>query len=68
MCVEAKMIKFRTSFDTKNTVANRGYDISFSYGLVDFAHETHLSIEGLLNQADSLMYEHKMQISGGGLR
>lgn len=67
-CVEAKMIKFRTSFDTKNTVANRGYDISFSYGLVDFAHETHLSIEGLLNQADLLMYEHKMQIRGGGLR
>ena len=63
---EAEMLKLSASLATRNIVANRGYDISFSYGLVDFQPEIHHSIEGLLSQADSLMYEHKMQTPEGG--
>lgn len=59
---EAKLATFRASLQTKNAAARRGYDISFSCGLVDFEPKTHRSIEGLLRQADSLMYEHKMQM------
>ena len=57
----AKMTKLKASIETKNIDANRGYAISFSYGLVDFKPDTHHSIEDLLGQADVLMYEHKMQ-------
>ena len=63
---EAEMLKLSASLATRNIVANRGYDISFSYGLVDFQPEIHHSVEGLLSQADSLMYEHKMQTPEGG--
>lgn len=58
---EVEMLKLSASLAIRNSEANRGYDISFSYGLVDFQPEIHHSIEGLLSQADSLMYEHKMQ-------
>lgn len=62
---EVEMSKLRASLAIRNSEANRGYDISFSYGLVDFQPEIHHSIEGLLSQADSLMYEHKMQTPEG---
>lgn len=58
---EAKMAKFKVSLAARNLEADRGYDISFSYGLVDFKPEVHRSIDDLLSQADTLMYKHKIQ-------
>ena len=58
---ENKIARFRASLEKSNKQANRGYDISFSYGLVEFEPEVHHSIEGLLIQADSLMYERKQK-------
>ena len=40
-----------------NQEANRGYDIAFSYGIVEFNSEKHHAIEELLVNGDSLMYE-----------
>ena len=42
-----------------NQEANRGYDIEFSYGIVEFNSEKHHAIEELLVNGDSLMYEVK---------
>lgn len=42
-----------------NQEANRGYDIAFSYGIVEFNSEKHHAIEELLVNGDSLMYEVK---------
>lgn len=53
--------KFRTSLDEYNRQSKRGYDISFSYGVVEFDHDRHSSIEALLMEGDSLMYECKKQ-------
>ena len=39
--------------------ANRGYDVSFSYGIVEFHPEKHCAIEALLAVGDALMYEIK---------
>ena len=58
---EDKVEKFRASLEKHDKAANRGYVMSFSYGLVKFEPEIHHSIEGLLAQADSLMYERKLQ-------
>ena len=44
-----------------NQEANRGYDIAFSYGVVEFNSEQHSAIEELLVNGDSLMYEVKKE-------
>ena len=51
--------KFSHSLKKFNQEANRGYDISFSYGLVEFNPEKHCEIETLLAVGDALMYEAK---------
>jgi diguanylate cyclase (GGDEF)-like protein len=51
--------RFRRSLMKYNQDANRGYNISFSYGIVEFNPETHSSIDDLLADGDSLMYEVK---------
>jgi diguanylate cyclase (GGDEF)-like protein len=51
--------RFRLSVDTYYREAGRGYDISFSEGIVEVECDQNSSIEALLNQADSLMYKHK---------
>ena len=56
-----KIVKFRSSLEESNKAANRGYDISFSYGLVEFESGIHHSIEDLLIQADSMMYQRKQR-------
>lgn len=42
-----------------NHEANRGYDIAFSHGIVEFNPDKHSTIEDLLAEGDSLMYEVK---------
>ena len=51
--------KFRHSLKRYNQEENRGYDVSFSYGIVEFNPEKHCAIEELLTVGDSLMYEVK---------
>ena len=51
--------KFLQSLEKYNTETVRGYDISVSYGIVEFNHDKHGTVEALLADADSLMYKHK---------
>ncbi len=53
------MARFEQSLEKYNKKANRGYDITFSYGVVEFRPDNHLSVEALLAEGDSLMYQHK---------
>ena len=53
------MEKFRHALDRHNHQARRGYDISFSYGIVEYDPTRHDSIEALLIDGDTLMYECK---------
>jgi len=56
---EATVARFSESLDNYNNQSNRGYDISFSVGVVTVEHDQAYTLEELLNQADSLMYENK---------
>ena len=51
--------KFSNSLKKYNQEANRGYDISFSYGIAEFNPEKFCAIEELLAVGDSLMREIK---------
>jgi len=51
--------RFSRSLEKYNKEANRGYDIVFSYGVVEFNPEKRTVIEELLVNGDSLMYEVK---------
>jgi len=55
------MEKFCNTIDKYNHEASRGYDITFSYGIVEFDPVKHDSIESLLSESDALMYECKKQ-------
>ena len=57
--VEVVIDRFNKSLDAHNQQQKRGYDISFSYGIVEFNHEKQTTIEELLDEGDSLMYESK---------
>ncbi len=57
--------RFRQSVDAYNQAAERGYDISFSDGIVTVEGDQTRSIEALLSRADSLMYEDKQERSVG---
>lgn len=51
--------RFEQSIEKRNKEANRGYDISFSYGVVEFDPDKHPTLQALLAEGDALMYEHK---------
>ncbi len=51
--------KFAQSLDTYNIEAKRGYDIEFSYGVVEYKPGQHASVDDLLADGDALMYEVK---------
>lgn len=55
------MKRFTRSLEKFNQKASRGYDITFSYGIVEFDPDKHDSVEALLTEGDSLMYECKKQ-------
>lgn len=48
--------RIRQSLVKQNLEANRGYDISFSHGIVEFDPGKHPTIEAMLADGDSLMY------------
>lgn len=56
---EDSMQRFRQSVKKYNQNINRGYEISLSYGVVEMDPDRHQTIETLLADADSLMYEIK---------
>lgn len=56
---EATIYRFRNCINEFNRKANRGYQLSFSEGVVAVDNKKKNSIEELLSQADSLMYKNK---------
>ena len=56
---EKTISRFRNSIEQYNKKSDRGYEISFSEGIVAIDHEKNTSLESLLSQADSLMYDKK---------
>ncbi len=49
----------KLSLEKLNQEADQGYDISFSYGIVDYSKERHSSIEAFMKDGDSEMYSQK---------
>lgn len=57
--LEEILEKFNHSLKKHNQETNRGYDIAFSHGIVEFRPEKHPAIEELLADGDTMMYEAK---------
>ena len=51
--------RFQMSLNEHNRKENRGYELSFSYGIIEFNQNKHTTVEELLDAGDSLMYESK---------
>ncbi|MEQ8289092.1 MAG: sensor domain-containing diguanylate cyclase [Gammaproteobacteria bacterium] len=51
--------RLQQSLNEYNQETSHDYDITFSYGVVEFIPDKHNSIEELLKDADSVMYENK---------
>jgi diguanylate cyclase (GGDEF)-like protein len=61
---ESVMGKLSAAINTYNNInADRGYDLSFSHGIVEFQQETRMTIEELLAQGDAKMYEIKRALN-----
>ena len=56
---EKAMARLQRALDATNKAQARGYDISFSYGLVEFDPKRHPTIGALISEGDSLMYKTK---------
>lgn len=55
------IVKFQHTLNEYNQKAKHPYAVSFSYGIVSFDPDKHHSIEALLEESDSQMYESKKQ-------
>ena len=51
--------RFNKSLSEHNQKEKRGYDISFSYGIIEFNQKKHTTTEELLAECDALMYKAK---------
>lgn len=56
---EAVVSRLHQSLEKYNQEAKRGYDISFSYGIVEFSPDKHQTLNTMLAEGDSLMYGRK---------
>lgn len=56
---EGVIERLQQAVDKHNLDSNQGYDLSFSYGIVELDHNRHATIDTLLAEADSTMYKHK---------
>ncbi len=56
---EEIMVRFNRSLKEINQQANRGYAVTFSYGIVESNPEKYTAIDELLVNGDTLMYEVK---------
>lgn len=61
------MDKFSDALGHYNQQTNRGYELAFSYGVVQYDPEKHDGVEALINAGDTLMYQHKKQRKGNAL-
>jgi diguanylate cyclase (GGDEF)-like protein len=64
--VTAILERFDEDLKTYNEQARRGYDISYSAGVAAYDSAKHKSIEDMLAEADTLMYEQKKQTATPG--
>ncbi|WP_434601111.1 sensor domain-containing diguanylate cyclase [Pseudomonas sp. Z1-29] len=55
----AIMARLREMLDERNITLQRGYDIDFSVGQIEYDPERHESIDSLLAEADAAMYAQK---------
>jgi diguanylate cyclase (GGDEF)-like protein len=58
---EIALRRLRQAVDEHNQASQRGYDIRFSVGEVDYQPLRHGSIEAMVLDADALMYQHKRE-------
>lgn len=56
---EMNMLRFNLALKKHNQKMNRNYNVSFSYGIVEFNPIKHTSINELLSDADDIMYQLK---------
>lgn len=56
---EEVVSRLRKNVDRYNQKEHRGYDIEFSYGIVEYNRTEHKDLDELLSAGDSLMYERK---------
>jgi diguanylate cyclase (GGDEF)-like protein len=57
--ISAIMARLREVLDERNAMLQRGYDIRFSVGQVEYGPQHHESIDSLLADADAAMYAQK---------
>lgn len=58
---EEVVLRIQNNLEKFNREANRGYEINFSHGIVEYNPNSHQSIKALLADGDSLMYKQKKQ-------
>ena len=51
--------RFRSKLNGYNQLADRGYEILFSEGIIPIDHNQNESLETLISRADTLMYDNK---------
>lgn len=56
---EKVVTRFIHAIDVHNQKTDSGYEISFSHGIIEYDPDKHLTIEELLAEGDTLMYEIK---------
>lgn len=61
----AIMARLREILDERNATLHRGYAIRFSVGQIEYDPQRHDTVDRLLADADSAMYEHKQQLKRG---
>lgn len=59
------LARLNTAVDDYNHHSNMAYELSFSVDVVEYDAEMHHSIGELLQEAGTLMYQHKRQSAGG---
>lgn len=52
-------LRFHRSVEELNREADRGYEISFTIGVIEYEPEAHPSLEALLAAGDTMMYSNK---------
>ena len=57
--LDSALRRLRENLDRHNYQAQRGYDIAYSVGAVQFDTRRHADIEGLMAEADAVMYQQK---------
>lgn len=61
------MNKFSDALSHYSQQTNRGYELAFSYGVVQFDPEKHDGAEALINAGDALILQHKKQSKGNSV-